>query len=433
MKATIILAAAAIALAPSWANANFYFSPEDTVQDAITKLQTAMESVVRTAGSESRATSTHAYQLLTALIDNLETTYADSLHLTFRELAEERQKTFLEADNLIHSIREQVPFEELQRSVDTAREVLSDAVPFSNAPIVMDYHPRFVSPRERDDLLVSIWGSRLNGEGYSGHHLIINGYEIPANMTQSGALSFVVPRNALPFNQETTSFLPATLRITQKPGSILPWAEDDKTEFNLLFTVLPEYLGSLEIRRVIERQEREVKQFVSSKLAAEIHGGGTNIASDCEYPPHDYKFDLHSLEAKMDLRTAYKHDDTSPGTNVASVNITTETPIQICFNVIASVGCTECGGRTEGHFEVEMFRDVTSHRVQKEGPMDIRWGQDMHIDLVEQATSQTATLRLFDDISRAISLTKGSEHVFVNIEPDLDNNIVFIRPGAPWR
>ncbi|MFC0339164.1 hypothetical protein ACFFII_00065 [Paracoccus niistensis] len=432
MKASAILAAAAIVLAPSLANADL-FSPEDTIRDIISKFQAALEAVVRTAGSEARVTGTHYYQLSTAIIDNLETTYADSLDLTFKQISAERQKTFTQAEDFIQDLVDNVPFDELQRSADIAREVIATAIPWSDAPLVMNYSPKFVSPRESDDLVVTIWGSRLHGDGYKGHHLLINGHEITANMTQNGALSFVVPRKQLPFSQRSAQFLQATLRITQEPGGLNPWAEDDKTDFNLLFTVLPESLGTLEVRRVIEVRDREVVKFKSKTIAAETHRGGWVETRECVHAPEGYRYDLSTLEMKKDRHAAYKDNDTSPGTNVASWNINLSTPLQICFSVVASVGCKECGGWTEGHIEVDQVRETSRREVINEQPIPIRWGQDMHIDLDRNATSQIATLKMFDDISRVVSLTQRSEPVFLVIDPDLDNEIVFVRPALPWR
>ncbi|MEY9697737.1 hypothetical protein ABIF50_003207 [Bradyrhizobium diazoefficiens] len=81
-------------------------------------------------------------------------------------------------------------------------------------------------------------------------------------------------------------------------------------------------------------------------------------------------FDLLRVKLVEDKHTAYKDNDTSPGTNYGGINWKdgVKTERNICIEVSAATGCTECGGHTEGHLEAWMVRTVDEEKTFAEGP-----------------------------------------------------------------
>lgn len=277
-------------------------------------------------------------------------------------------------------------------------------------------------------------GFRLQDADFGEAKLIVGGKEFASSQMTDVSVGFIVPRAAFPSVHSNTALQSATVILLRKPDSVFSGPKEIK--FQLLFTVLPESLGSFSLSTV-EREERtDVGDYVSSPdLSATIIGGGRVDRRDCYVPPSGYTFDLSTAKAIETVHTAYKNDDTSPGTNFGRAELDPEqaaTENRICILVWAATGCKECGGATSGRLEAKIVRKyhVDVPKDSKQMPLD--WKSDAKISIPENAIEQTITVKLFGDLTKLGSPTSPPDVPFVDFDYDVRTRSVFLRPKHAW-
>jgi len=277
-----------------------------------------------------------------------------------------------------------------------------------------------------------ISGVRLHASGVTPPKLKIREIEfIPEEITDV-SIGFVVPRSIFSTDSKGTSFEKGVVTLYRPSGSWL--TRPDAIQFSLLFMVLPAELGTYSVSTIESVPRQEEKLFTGNTLIAEKNGGGGQAIPECYVPEQGYKFDLQRVKLVKTKHTAYKDNDTSPGTNAGGIfyHEGVKTDGRICIQVVATTGCTECGAHTEGHLEVVMVRTVYDEKVTAEPAKPLTWQEDVQLRLLKNAISQTIVVRLFDEITRRLPATSQKTLQFLTIEPDPRNNSVFLVPQRDW-
>jgi hypothetical protein len=129
-----------------------------------------------------------------------------------------------------------------------------------------------------------------------------------------------------------------------------------------------------------------------------------------------------------------KDDDHSPGTNDGKMSYKdgVKTERLICIQVNAHTGCTECGATSVGHLEVDMVRTVYDDVTTEMPAKSLNWNEDAVVKLQDNTKSSLIMIKLFDTITYVESATTAKSLQFLKIDPDLQNNVLILRPKRDW-
>ncbi|VIO80091.1 hypothetical protein [Bradyrhizobium ivorense] len=417
----------------------FVLDDKAAVKDVISHFRAEMAGLIAQAGGEARVTLLRAFQLSDSMINALTAAYADSLTLTIGQLNEQQKRAFSQTGQLIDQIENAVKDptnRALQEFADT-NAIIADVASWSKRPIVTRYSPGFIAPRALgSEVRVSVAGLRLHGAKVKPPVLRIGSTEYKPDDHTDVSIGFSVPRTAFPTNQNTPSLQSITLVLYHDVSGLMPWNWSDVEEipFRLLITVLPETLGTYTVMTVVSKQGDDEKVLLTSRVLKAFGEGGTFTDHDCYVPKEGYKFDINSAELHETAHTAHKDNDTSPGTNIGRMEYHEgmKTDRMICPQARSTVGCKECGGRTEGYMTVNMVKPNFEEKTEKTQPQSITWNKDIPIALTEKAKRQLIELTLFDAITTVSAATVAKTVQFVKIDPDLQNQVVILRPVRDW-
>jgi hypothetical protein len=413
------------------------FDPKKDVNDLINTFQARMSGLISQAGGEARVTLVTAFQLSDALIKNLQVTYADSVHVTFDRLDTTQQKAFIDAEKMLDGIDRRIHSttnKALQDWTDT-NEIVADAASlWTSKPLVTSYGPAYIAPSSLMKMIrITIAGVRLHAGDLP--KLAINNMQFDPDEYTDINLSYLVPRDFFPVLESGTSFVEAKLLFQRgQTWTKFPLGKVKSTEFRLLFTVLPENLGSYTMTRTVNTPREIRQQFTSPTLRAAKDGGGGAEAVDCYVPQDGFKFDLTTARLVETLHLAHKDDDHSAGTNDGGVFYKDNLKIEqrICVKVAAHTGCTECGAVTEGHLQVDMIKSVFDPDTSNSVVKPLTWANDSDEQLTDNALTQVFHIKLFDEISRIVSATDLQNLPFLTITPDPRNHEVYLRANRDW-
>ncbi|WFU53644.1 hypothetical protein QA639_28820 [Bradyrhizobium pachyrhizi] len=412
-------------------------APSSDVKDIISHFRAEMSALIAQAGGEARVTLMRAFQLSDQLIQSLTTAYADSVNLTFGALDKQQQKAFSDTLSAINEMGKAVrdPVGKGLQLGNTFAAITADVFSWTKKPMVIAYSPSYVAPSSISDTVrIAISGVRLHATGVAAPKLRIKNTDFAPSELTDVSIGFVVPRTVFSEPTKGTGFETGTLTIFRPSGSWIG-GQPEQIYFSFLFTVLPNQLGSYTVNTIAIEKKKEEKLLKTEPLSATKNGGGGDVTKECYPPESGYVFDLLRVKTIEDKHTAYKDDDTSPGTNFGKVQIDegVKTEKKICISVSATTGCTECGAHTEGHLEAWMVRTVDEEKPLTDGPNLLKWEEDPQpIRLKDQAISQIITVRLFDEITRRLPATSRQSLQFLTIEPDPRNNVVFLAPQREW-
>jgi hypothetical protein len=415
------------------------FDPKSDVKDIISTFRAEMSTLISQAGGEARVTLVRAYQLTDSLINSLSAAYGENLKLTFGELDDQQKKAFYDTRKLIEDIRTQAagPIKEATDTVNRASAVIADVASWTKKPMITSYNPSYVAPVSiSDSVIVSISGFRLQAVGYDDPKLVVGGKKFPPVQLTDVALGFQIPRSAFSSLEKKSNFQSADLILYRDSGGWWPWRRPAEVKFKLLFTVLPDVLGTYSVATVVRNSYIDRQQFISPDVeVVKNGGGGAEYPGGCYSPHMGYRFDISTAVAQETKHTAYKDDDHSPGTNVGGVSIKEEmkTPDQICISVIANTNCTECGATTAGHLEVDEVRTFYADDPTDTGILPLAWkGKPPAIPQPDNLRSQTISMTLFDEVPLVGSPTSPPTTPFVQVENDERNHMVYLRPQLVW-
>ncbi len=417
----------------------FVLDDKSAVKDVISHFRAQASALIAQAGGEARVTLVRAFQLSDTMIGALTSAYADSLTLTIGQLNEQQKRAFSQAGQLINQIEDAVKDpanKALQEFADT-NAIIADIASWSKRPILTRYSPGFIAPQVLGSTVrISVNGLRLHGAKVKPPVLRIGSTEYRPDDHTDVSIGFSVPRAAFPVNQNMPSFQSMTLIMYHDVSGLMPWNWYDVEEIpiRLLMTVLPETLGTYTVMTVISKQGDDDKILLTSRTLKAFGEGGSFEDHDCYVPKDGYKFDINSAQLFETMHTAHKDKNTAPGTNIGKMQYHegVKTDRMICPQVTSVVGCKECGGRTEGYMTVNMIKPSFADKTEITKPQPITWNQDVSIALAEKAKRQLIELKLFDAITTLSAATVEKTVQFVKIDPDLQNQVVILRPVRDW-
>ena len=412
-------------------------SDKNDVKDIISHFRAEMSALIAQAGGEARVTLLRAFQLSDALINSLSAAYGDAVKLTFGELDKQQQKVFFDAYRLLDETKEAVrtPTDKALKLGNDYAQILADVLSWSKKPMVTGYFPGYIAPTSISDTVrITVVGARLHAADVDNPRLTIGRTDYEPDELTDGSIAFVVPRSAFSMPKNGTTFQRANLTLFRDPSGFWFWKSVKKVTFSMLFNVVPESLGTYSSSMVVLKPTLDTKHIIWPTLSASKGGGGGAEKHDCYVPEAGYKFDLTTARFLETKHTAYKDNDTSPGTNDGTIKYfeDTKTDVRICVQVSAHTGCTECGGTTEGHLEVNIVRTIQVPQPSEIGSKPLGWKDDISIPLVENTESHMLTIKLFDEITTITSASSPRTLQFLKIEPDPRNHIVVLRPVRDW-
>lgn len=437
---TMAFAIVCLMFAPvlGWAQLSEFINPKDSIKDIIAAFRAEMATLVAQAGTESRITLVRAFQVSDALINSLSAAYAENLDLTFEELDEQQQKVFADTRDVIKQVEVATaePIKDATDTVKGATAVLADIGSWTKKPMITAYFPSYIGPTTLlQDVSVTATGFRLQAAEFEEAKLLIGGTEFLSSELTDVSLGFLIPRTAFSSAKSGTVFQSATVLLFRGSDGWWPWSKPQEVKFQLLFTVLPETLGSYTVSTTLREKRTDTQDFVSEDVKATRNGGGGINIPRCFSPPAGYLFDLSSVRAVETKHTAYKNNDTSPGTNTGYVEIKRDevaTPGRICIDVIASTGCKECGATTWGRLEAKMVKTFDVDTVNESASQLLDWKSDAKISIPKNAIDQTITVKLFGDMTKIGSPSSPPSIPFVDFDHDVRSNSVFLRPRHAW-
>ncbi|MCK1586913.1 hypothetical protein [Bradyrhizobium sp. 169] len=417
-------------------------SEPDHAKDIVSNLRAEMSALVAQAGGEARVGLLRAFQLSDSLVNSLAVAYPDSNNVTFGAL-DKRQQSILQAtSNLINEMKGALrdPVNMGPKLGDDFAALISSLVLSTEIPVVTSYGPGFVPPLSMSDTVrVTVTGARFDVASSLRPKLSVGNSEFIPDEITSRSIGFVVPRAVFAGAKFGTSFQRATMTLYRAPSgwrALWLWSNPEVFSYSLIFTTLPEELGTVTSRATIQQTKVDrIKDRLFPILTVTKNGGGGAESTDCFVPEPGYKFDVNSASLIETTHTAYKNNDTSSGTNFGGISYKNDvkTEDRICIRVYAATGCTECGATTAGQLKVDMVRNLeTQETLPEVGPIQLNWKGDTQMPLVEKAVSQKITIRLFNEITRTLDISTPYALPFLNIEADAGSKVLLVRPQIDW-
>lgn len=412
-------------------------NPGDSVKSIISAFQNAMAGLIAQAGTETRVSMVRAFQLSDALIHSLSAAYADNLNITFDQLDDQQKKAFTDTRRLLLDIEQAVakPTAQMTNTVDRFTAVLADLGSWTKKPMITAYFPSYIGPTSLvQDVMVTATGFRLQDAEYGNPKLFIGNKEFPSSQLTDVSVGFVIPRTAFKSAKSGTAIESATVKLFRKPDKMFGGTRE--IEFQLMFTVLPETLGSFAVSTVERVERTDIMDYASAPpLTATIYGGGIVPSSQCYHPPSGYKFEVGTASAVETARTGLKHKNTSPSINIGTVSLDPEhaaTPERICIKVTAATGCKECAGSTSGRLEAKVVKRYYDDVRRESGHKPLGWNSDERIPIPNNANVESITVKLFGDVTKMGSPTSPPNIPFVSFDYDPRSQSIFLRPKQAW-
>ena len=388
------------------------FDDNSQVKDLMAYFRRQMSELVKEAGGEARVTLFRGFQMADIEVDALQSAYAQSLNLTIKELTKQQRDALINANTLIDQLHDAVkdPVHHVLTNWGSTNAIIAD-FSWSKNPLIVNHSPSFVPPKVVSAVVpITISGQRLHQIGASRPVLKIGDAVYPASDVEDGTLAFVVPRAAFEVRETGTAFTTAVLTVFRVDGSWSNWrnwvpfhsAVEEEIQFPLLFTVLPERLGTYTVTTVEPVAKTDSRPFKwPRELSAEKYGGGPAFDPVCWSPEKGYLFDLNTVKLVEDIHIGAKDNNgQAPAINTGGIIFVDGGELEklICLEAVANTLCTECGAKTEGHLEVQMVRTYFEDGPAKTTePKPLQWS-DEPVPLSQTASSQILNLDFFGEL-----------------------------------
>ncbi len=414
----------------------------DTQVDAhIAKLHSEMSELIKEAGGEARVTLFRTFQLVE--IASVQLALGDSVKSTVKELNQQQKKALVDATTLVDRARDAVkdPTHHALLGVDRFNAIVAD-ISWSKMPLVVSHSPSYIPPNPPGNRVPVVVGQRVHQTGADKPVLRIGDTTIAADDVEDGTLAFLVPRSAFEAKAAGTSFATAELTVYRVDGSWSNWrnwipfhsAVQEGVAFPLLFTVLPEQLGTYTVTTVEPVTNTDTRDFKQPReLSAEKWGGAASKDSACFAPEQGYVFDLTTLKLIEDLHRGAKDNNfDAPGINSGGMMLADGGAAEklICAAAFANTNCKECWGKTEGHIEVKMVRTTTEDGKPTTSASKALGWRDEPVPISSTASGQILNLEIFGELPRTVPLKSPKAFQFVEVKPDLDDKVTVISPVA---
>jgi hypothetical protein len=328
--------------------------------------------------------------------------------------------------------------------------ILNQLANWSGKPLVTKYDPSFIAPSSlTKDVTITVHGFKLHISD-ANPKLLLGNSQVIGEGTDN-LVSFIVPRNVFGNLEGGTGFISATLILFEDNShwyNPIDWyfPRLQERRFGLLFTMLPESLGSYKVNRLISYTKKEVKTFVSLPLATESSSVNGDVHG-CYSPEDGWVFDTtgNNVQLKIDEKKGWYNKVSlsaagliekvqSDGRNLGGITLWEErkSAKEICIRVMASIGTRDDGARTVGHLEVPMVRTVEETQPAESEDKLLAWERDSDEPLRPDAKTQELIITLFNKITYTLIASEPKRLPFLDIDPDIRGGKVYLRPVRQW-
>ncbi|TBZ30958.1 hypothetical protein E0H47_31645 [Rhizobium leguminosarum bv. viciae] len=411
---------------------------KDSVKELIDKFQGAMDSLIKSAGGETRVTMFRGFQLGRLLIGDLKSTYADSLEKTFDELDEQQQKTFEDAREILSAAEDTLhgDIQDVNKTMSDLVTTLNNSFLVSDSPIVTRIEPAFLVPSiVSNEVQITVRGFKLRSpNGAPSPEIIVGGKSYRAQGATDTSLDFVVPRSDFPQPIEEMASVTAELKVYQDTTPwILSWitTRSRPVSYPILMSALPDKLGSFVVTSKVPKVGEERRTFTSKTLEIDAPSdGGTAEIHDCFVPSPGFKFDINTAEYKWAKKLGWYREQADNRYNHGWLkwHEDVKTTEQICLQVGARTGAPVEAAKSAGYFVVDEAKPTSTTEPSNSAEQNLEWKEDTHFPSLN---SEIVSVKLFG-ISFERGATEASMLPFLEIDPDPRSGQVFLRPQRVW-
>lgn len=411
-----------------------------TIAEKLVILQAERAELQARADSLARLEMLPSFRAASLLFDALASRYEPEREQPFDRLPSARREMFARLEAVNAALRAAIDRPGTQ---GTAAAVLQAAsgIPadlewmasFDLSPVILSYTPMFLAPRRTvpgdapapgapaaDDPMIEIeiLGLRLKGDR-ALPVLTIGSWRGEAVVTPE-RLKFVVPRSAFPTDAKHARFASGSLFLRHDSRTVA---------FQLLFTSIPERVGSFALDQKVRSVVPESKTLVSPEILARAPAGEARTVRRCFDPPPGWRFEKSKRRVVIVERLGWIDDIPDETMNSGSVAFVREDrPSQICVSVVAKAATKAARTATIGRFEATLVRDVATDRVVHSGVRSLDWSEPVRVPFEPGMIEWKLSVRLFDEIDRefegnADTAAFPSGFTFLRIAVDGDNNL----------
>ncbi|UYN96704.1 MAG: hypothetical protein KIT25_07170 [Enhydrobacter sp.] len=457
----LALAVAALAIFGPWDGARPIDGP--TVGEKLAALRTERASLQARAAGEARIRLLPAFRIAGLLGDALAARGEPDRERAFAQLVPMRRDAFAELDDLNVALRDALARPEagmtaaVRVAAERAAAALERLAGADAMPLVLQYTPRFVSPRRAAAELPlqpstsaaapSAGAVRLapggdRAETAFGHtvpryvppfatvreddppiEVEIVGLHLAPGATQLPVLAIgkwrgeaeVAPER-LRFSVPRHAFASDATRANFATGSLFVRGGAQLASFELLFVVLPDRPGSFALDQKVTEAVTESKVLVSPEILARGGAGEARTVRRCFDPPEGWAFDKERRRLLVVERLGWADDIPDTTLNSGTAEFAADEPAhQICVVVTAKPVTKTARAATIGRFEVTLVRERDEVRPVRSGIRGLDWREAVRVPIEGQAQEWKLYLQLFDEIEREFSGTVPSALPFLRI------------------
>lgn len=449
-----------------------------TVAEKLSALRAERASLQARADGEARISLLPAFRRASLLTDALAVRYEPNADRPFDDLPPARLESFADLDRLNAAIREALdrPGEGARQAAGIAAEKVNGQLEriagMDDAPLVLEYTPRFVPPRTATGELTLTPGARgapapegtLRLDSPSppppaapsavptvpryapdfaksgaddppvqvevvGTFLAHGGRGAPPVLAIGGwrGEAMVAPER-LRFSVPRSAFANDASRTTFATGSLIVRRGSRTMSFQLLFTVLPDRPGSFAFDQRVLTTELESNTLVSPEILARAPVGETRTVRRCFDPPLGWRFDKELRRVVIVERLGWQDDIGDPTLNAGSVEFVPEdNPSQICIAVVARPATKTARTATIGRFETTLVRDRPIEQALKSGVRALDWREPVRIPIEPGMIEWKLYVRMFDEIDHEYSQSAEPALPFLRVDVDLQAMVLTLQ------
>ena len=415
-------------------------APPPTIAEKLVLLQAERAELQARAGSLARIEMLSAFRTASLLFDALAARYESEREQPFDRLPAARRDVFNRLEAVNGALRTAID----QPGTPGGTAAVSQAasgIPadlewmasFDLSPVILSYTPTFLAPRRSQpgdasaagaspggdpEIDVEVLGLRLTRDR-TPPVLTIGSWRGEAAVTPE-RLKFVVPRSAFGSDARQARFVSGSLFLRHDSRTVA---------FQLLFTAIPQKVGSFAVEQKVRSAVPESKTLVSPEILARAAAGEARTVRRCFDPPPGWRFDKSKRRVDIVERLGWIDDIPDETMNSGSVAFVREDrPTQICVAVVAKAATKTARTATIGRFEATLVRDVATDRVVQGELRALDWSEPVRVPFEPGLIEWKLRFRLFDEIDREFEGTPEAATVptglpFLQIAVDSDKNL----------
>ena len=383
-----------------------------TIAEKLVLLQAERAELQTRADSLARLEMLASFRAASLLFDALTARYEPEREQPFDRLPAVRREVFARLEAVNAALRAAIDrpgtpeaTTAVSRAASGIPADLERMASFDLTPVILSYTPMFLAPRRTvpgdapapadpaggDPVIeVEILGLRLTRDRMPPV-LTIGPWRGEAVVAPE-RLKFAVPRSAFAADARHARFASGWLFLRHDSRIVA---------FQLIFTSIPERVGSFAFEQTVRSAVPESKTLVSPEILARAAAGESRTVRRCFDPPPGWRFDKSKRRVDIVERLGWTDDIPDETMNSGSVAFVREDrPSQICVAVVAKAATKTARTATIGRFEATLVRDVATDRVVQSEVRPLDWNEPARVTLEPGMIGWRLKVRLFDEIDR---------------------------------